>query len=208
MRSARLSLLALAFLGQTAVASDTRERLVLEPYPGDPPWQEVTNKASGDQWLREQIPADQKIDAYRDILTAQSFPQQKNTDPSSFLKGMFSRVGGACDGVRVNGPKEQQENGYSIAYAQVYCGKQKGTQFGVNMFFKVVKGADSLYVIQREFRVPPTEVGGVTTFNKAQMGQMMALMKAQSVANSYLANSVYVCGEQTSDKRCGSQRAQ
>lgn len=204
MRQARLALIVFTVLGQAAFASGATERLVLEPYPGNPKWKEVTNISRGDQWLREQIPADQKIDTYTDILTAQSFPQQKNTDPSSFLRGMFSRVVSACDGVRVNGPKVQQENGYSIAYAQIYCGKQKGKQFGVNMFFKVIQGNESLYVIQREFRVPATKVPGQMTFDEDEMEQTVALMKAQSVANSYLVDSVYVCGEKFTDKRCGS----
>lgn len=206
MRTAQWAIFfVLSFFWHTALAAEVKERLVLEPYPGGTPWQEATNRGSGDQWLREQIPADQEIDSYKDILTAQSFPQQKNADPSSFLKGMFSRVAGACDGVRVNGPKAQEENGYRIAYAQIYCGRQKGTQFGVNMFFKVVKGTDSLYVIQREFRVPPTEVGGVTTFDEDRMEEMKALIKAQSVANSYLLGSVHVCGGQSTDKRCDSR---
>lgn len=202
MRSKLFVVLTLSLFLQTAVAGEAKEKLILEPYPSDTPWQEVTNNSKGDQWLREQIPSDQKIEAYKDILTAQSFPQQKATEPSAFLKGMFSRVGGACDHVRVNGPKEQQEGGYAIAYAQIYCGKQKGADFGVNMFFKVIRGTNALYVIQREFRVPPSEVGGVTSFTKDQMEQMMSLMKGQSVANSYLVSSVYLCGEKSTDKRC------
>ncbi|MEN6080689.1 hypothetical protein [Chromobacterium piscinae] len=194
--------LTLSLFTQTTVAGETREKLILDQYPSDTPWQEVTNKFNGDQWLREQIPSDQKIETHKDILTAQSFPQQKTTEPSSFLKGMFSRVSEACDHVRVNGPKEQQEGGYTVAYAQIYCGKQKGADFGVNMFFKAIKGSDALYVVQREFRVPQSEMSGVTSFTKDQMEQMLSLIKGQSVANGYLVKSVYLCGELSTDKRC------
>ena len=206
MRAKLFFLLALSFLLCMPASADTKEKLILDPYPSEIPWQEVTNKSHGDQWLREQIPPDQGIETYRDILTAQSFPQQKNADPTSFLKGIFEQVGAVCENVRVNGPKEQLDGGYPIAYAQIYCGKQKGSDFGVNMFFKVIKGDDALYVVHREFRVPPSEVGGATSFTNDQMKQMMDLMKGQSLANSYLVNSVYLCGAKSADKRCGTQQ--
>lgn len=205
MRTRLLPLLLAALLTNTALAAETKETLKLAPYPADRPWQEVTNTSNGDQWLREQIPADQKIEAYKDILTAQSFPQQKNIDSAVFLKSLFSQIGAACERARVNGPKAQVEGGYPVAYAQVYCSKQKGAEFGVNMLFKVIKGADALYVVQREFRVPPSQTAGVTSFTKDQMEQMMALMQNMSIADSYLVKSVYLCGQQATDTRCASR---
>ncbi|MGC3965643.1 MAG: hypothetical protein QM803_20620 [Rhodocyclaceae bacterium] len=200
MRFRYLAALALSFAIHTAAAADAAEKLVLEPYPGDTPWQEVTNQSNGNQWLREQIPADQKIEAYKDILTAQSFPQQKNVDPTTFLKNLFAGVTTACERVKVNGPKAQEENGVPVAYAQIFCNRQKGTDFGVNMFFKVIQGSEALYVVQREFRVPPAEAPGMMAFEKAE--QAMALMRNMSVANGYLIKSAYLCGPQSTNKRC------
>ena len=195
-------LAALLFFVPVATSASAKERLILETYPADPPWREVTNVSQGDQFLRELIPDGQRIETYRDILTAQSFPGARNTGPSAYLQGIFKGVSRACTGVRVNGPKAGEENGFPVAYAQVYCGRQKGKDFGVNMFFKVIQGQDALYVVQREFRVPPSTAGGIQTFSKDQVAEMVALMNAQSVANTFLVEAVYLCSDTSTDPKC------
>jgi hypothetical protein len=204
-RKIALALAALLAVGVAAPAlSAEPERLVLEPYPSETPWKEATNQQQGQQFLREQIPSDQQIDAYRDILSAQSFPALRGKSPGDFLKGMFKRVAGACEGVRVNGPKEASEDGHAIAYGQIYCGRQKGQAFGVNMFFKVIAGDEALYVIQREIRVRPSASGGIQTFDASQIEELKALMNAQSTANAYLVDQVYLCGGASANPRCAS----
>lgn len=204
-RWAGLILLALGcglMAGTSAGAAPDAERLVLEPYPATPAWREVTHKAVGAKFLIEQIPSDQVVEDYRDILTAQSFPELRGRDPSDFLKGIFARSGRDCEGVRVNGPKAQTEGGSSVAYGQIYCGRQRGKSFGVRMFFKVIAGRDALYVVQRESRVPASEVGGVQTFSKDQLAAAVAMMNAAGVANRYLVESVYLCGGASTEPRC------
>jgi hypothetical protein len=207
MRSQVFLLLILLIFILTISVASAEEKLILEPYPADIPWQEVTNKPSGGQWLRQQIPSDQKIETYKDILAAAAFPLLKDVSPAAFLKQVFNDIGAICEGTRVNGPKEHLDGGYSLAYAQIYCGKAKGTDFGVNMFYKVIKGTDALYIIKRDFRVPPSQKGGMISFPKDQEKQMMALFEAMSVADSYLTKSVYLCGEQSNDKRCDARNA-
>jgi hypothetical protein len=193
---------AFALALSAAGAAHAAERLVLEPYPGEPAWTKVTDQRQGQAFLWELIPSDQKIEAYRDILTAQGFPGGQNRDPATFLKGVFSRTAGACTGVRVNGPREATEDGRKVAYAQVFCARQTGRDFGVNMFFKAIQGAEGLYVVQREFRVPPSQTGGVQSFSGEQAQAMMALIKDQSVANHYLVEAVYLCADASTDPRC------
>jgi hypothetical protein len=182
--------------------ANAAERLVEAPYPANPPWKLVTNQSAGAAWLREQIPANQQIETYKDILASQAFPQQRGTDPAAFLQGMFQRIGGQCSGVRVNGPTEAVEGGYTVAYAQIYCGRQNGETYGVDMFFKVVAGDEALYVVNRDMRVPPSDVGGVQDFGKDGMAAANASMKAAAVANTYLTKSIYLCGAGSTDKRC------
>lgn len=205
MRAQVFLLLILVIFILTTSAANANEKLILEPYPANTPWQEVTKNSNGGQWLRQQIPSDQKIETYKDILAAAAFPLLKNVSPSAYLKHLFNNIGATCEGVRVNGPKEHLDGDYTIGYAQIYCGKAKGTDFGVNMFIKVIRGTDALYIIKRDFRVPPSQTGGMTIFPKDQKEQMMALFEAMSVADRYLVNSVYLCGEQSNDKRCGAR---
>src|SRR4030095_3766812 len=149
----RLSILA---IGAALVAGTTaagEERLVAPLYPGPPPWSEVTNQSNANSWIREQIPRDQQLESYRDILTIQGFPKRPGMTPASFLRGVFASAQNACEAIRVNGPVEKTEGGHRVAYAQVYCGRQRGQSFGVNMLFKVIEGGDRIYAVNRDFRV-------------------------------------------------------
>jgi hypothetical protein len=190
----------MAALAAGPVAAAEGEQLRLDPIQGPPPWKEVTHQRDGARFLIEIIPSDQDINAYREILSAQSFPALKGQDPAEYLKGMFTRLGGSCDGARVNGPKAGLEQGAPVAYAQIYCGRQRGRDFGVQMFFKVLQGTDALYVVLREMRVPPSAQGGMMSFSKDEMPKVLAIMKAASEANQYLVEHVGLCGGATSPK--------
>jgi hypothetical protein len=197
MRKVLAAIVASVSMGCATAAA--AEELVLRPYPGPPAWKLVTNKVAGLQFLRELIPADQRIEAYRDILSAQSFPQNRGVDPSVYLRNVFAAAGQACDGLRLNGPTARREGGRAVAYGQIYCGRQKGQASGAIMLFKAISGADSLYVVQREFRVPPSATPGVVSGSAAEMA---AHAKAAAAADAYLLNSVYLCGAGTAEPRC------
>jgi hypothetical protein len=202
MRATALAILMALGATTAAMAAPGKERLVTAPYPGPPAWKEITNKSNGSQFYREQIPGNQTVANFTDILTSQNFPQQRGADPSAFLRGVFQAAAGDCDGLRVNGPTARQEGGYPVAYAQVYCGLQKGKPYGVNIFFKAISGDDALYSVERDVHVPASATGGVQGFSKDQMAQMTASLNDQKVANDYLVRSVYVCGAKATDKRC------
>jgi len=193
---------ALAMLALASVAS-ARERLVLEPYPANPPWKQITNQANAVQFLWEYVPADQSGDVHTEILDAQGFYRLKGVDPAGYLQGLFGRTESQCNSVRVNGPVRQVEGGYNVAYAQIYCGRQNGQSFGLSMFFKVIAGSDGLYVIEREVTTPGSDTAGALSFDKDHAQDAIALLKDQSTANHYLSTSVYLCADASTDRRCG-----
>lgn len=185
-----MKLIAVALMLSLASTSAFAETLVVPAYPANPAWKNITNKANADQKLMEWIPANQNENAIGDILTEQVFFQLKNVDPARLVSNIFQQSAGACDRVRVNGPTRQTENGYPVAYGQVYCGHQKGTSIDVDMFIKAIGGHDGLYVVQREFH-RPVDAGGVPgVISFANAAQMKAFMGARSAANDYLAKQV------------------
>jgi hypothetical protein len=190
-----------------AGAACAQERLVLEHYPVDSasnaPWQVVTDKDLGGRFYVELMPADQTPSNYRDILAAASFPHVR-ASPAEFLQGMTKQFeqGQQCEGLTLNPPRSSREQGWNVAYAQAYCGQEGGQSFGVQIFYKAIQGDDSVYVVSRDFRVPPSKVGGDLAFSEGQQDQALALMKAVGAANAWLASSVYLCGPSTKDLRC------
>jgi hypothetical protein len=69
------------------------------------------------------------------------------------------------------------------------------------MNFKAIRGDDALYVVNREFRVPPTEKAGVMAFGKDQAAAV-AFMNGQATANAYLTGSVHLCGARSAAADC------
>ncbi len=192
----------LAALQPSATAADSTERLVLGNFPGFAAWTKVMDKSSDDGWISEYVPSEQSVPDYKDMWVVQGFRKLKGEDPGQFLTGMFKGAARSCEAVRVNGPKALEDEELKVAYGQLYCGRQAGQTFGVNLHVKAISGKDALYVIQREFRVPPSSVGGVQSFSADQMKEMVALMKGKGEANQFLSKSVYVCALTSTLERC------
>ena len=166
------------------------ETLVMPPCPSSPPWKKITDKGNAQAHLREWIPANQTEANILDILTEQKFFTIKNGDPAAMVARIANGAKGACEGLRANGPKRGNENGYPVAYGQIYCHHQKGTPFDVTIFVKAIGGHDALYVVQREFHRPTQESGvaGVVIMNKFE--DVRAMMAEQVAGDKYLASAV------------------
>jgi hypothetical protein len=204
MRLAFLALVAClaSFAASAVVAEPAAERLVMKPYPGKLAWKRITDQSGDGSWFHEQIPADQDVNSFTDILSDQAFAKLKGYDPATFLSALFQRINGGCTGLVVNGPVAHVENGVTVVYGQAYCGQQNGQPYGVHMFYKLIGGADALYVIDREFHVPPSANGGQLSFPKDQAAAAMALLNNEAAANKYLTDDVYLCGGASGDPRC------
>ncbi len=194
--------LAAALTLAAGVAAAADEHLVMKPYPAASPWKRITDKSGPQGWIHEQIPGVHADTDYSDILTDQGFVSARGADPSAFLRNIFANVGGACAGVKINGPTARVEGGLKVAYGQVRCGTQRGESFGVHIFYKAISGDAALYSIARDFRVPASADGDQLVFPKAQAAKATALLEAEAAADSYLLNQVYVCGGRSTDPRC------
>jgi len=104
--------------------------------------------------------------------------------------------------MRVNGPKEAVEDGYAVAYMQIYCGEWQRSGHGLNIFAKAIRGDEAAYLIRREVGAPKSSVGGVVSFSEKEMEQLKAMMEAQGEANAHLVEGVYICGSRSVATRC------
>ncbi|HEY1425300.1 MAG TPA: hypothetical protein VGF50_01390 [Caulobacteraceae bacterium] len=185
-----------------AQAQGPPERLVMKPYPGAP-WMRITDQTTrrGD-WNHESVPPGETADSFTQILTDQGFPGLAQTDPGVFLKQRWAQITLACDSVRVNGPTLRAEGGMRVAYGQIYCGQQKGQDYGVHIFFKIISGDAALYAISLDVHTPASPEGGVLSFPAGHEDDMQALLKTEAAADAYIEASVYVCGGRSADPRC------
>lgn len=200
MKTISAALAALALL--LPAAASAAERLVVEPYPATPAWVKASDGMSEVGPIQEYIPPGQTLEDHRDILSVQTFPGLQNVSPAEFLQKLLSRVNEACSAVRVNGPVEQMEGGFKVAYGQAYCGQQNGKAYGLHIFFKIIQGRDALYVVNREFRTPASKTPGALAFPPDRQAEALALFKAQGQADRYLTDGVYLCADGSAEARC------
>ena len=183
-----------------ASAASAAERLVLEPYPGAT-WYDVINQSNGAHFIREQMPQGQTPDNFQDLLTSQSVTDQPGT-PADFLNTTMAQLGLNCETVTTFGPTTTEEAGRQVAYGRVYCGRQKGQTNGAHIFFKVIKGADALYVIDRDFKIPGSDHPGAPLLPD---DQAITFLQSEGAATRYLTDKVYVCDPVFPEARCSSQ---
>jgi hypothetical protein len=178
------------------------EHLVVAPYPGGAPWQVVTDQRNAEQYMIERIPADQSVTAISDIVVEQAFFRLQGANPSTFLNGLLHRLAASCRSVRINGPKADVQNGYSVAYGQSYCVDAGGED--VDSFIKVIGGKSALYVVQREFHRPttPGAVAGVRSFGQDQIDQLRAMASAMKTAAEYTDKGVQLCPAVAGQNAC------
>jgi hypothetical protein len=186
----------------SAHAAPAAEHLVMQPYPGAP-WKQITDQTAGHAWNHEQIPADQTEDNFTEILTDQGSADLAGTDPSEFLNRRIAQVTLSCESVRVNGPTPRLEGGVRVAYGQLYCSQQRGQDYGVHIFFKIISGDAALYAISLDVHTPASETAGVLSFPAGHEEEMQRLLQQESIADHYIDASVYLCGGHSTDTRCG-----
>ncbi len=192
----RTIVVALGLLAAASVAS-AAERLVLGPYPGLV-WHDVVNQTNGVHFFREQMPQGQSPESFQDLLTAQSVTTFRGP-PAQFLSMTMTQLSQNCDGVETVGPTIGEEDGRTVAYGRLYCGHQKGQPNGAHIFFKVIRGNDALYVVDRDFKIPPSDHPSAPALPEAQA---IPFLQAEGAARKYLTEQVYICDPVFPDPRC------
>lgn len=191
--------LCLALAG--ASGAQAAERLVAAPPPGQA-WTLAFQTANGEELLHEHLPVGQTLEGYKEILSIRRMPKLPGVPPALLLQATFASLPRACGNVRTNGPTEAKEEGRPVAYGQAYCNRQNGKDYGVHLFFKVIEGERHLFVINHDFRVPPSDVAGVTQFPKGAEAEALAFMKNQGAAAEHLTSGVRLCPDESKEALC------
>ncbi len=185
----------------------------LPPYPG---WDEttlLTSQRSGQFELHEIIRKSDNPKQPSEFLTINVYPAgiiKPGAGPGPILTLMSQGVHQACDQAKVSPATEAEENGYRVAYAQFYCSKQKGKDYGVINQQKAIKGEKSIYIVQREWRVKPFEfeTGDKNSFTLSiksfgSEAEAKQLLDSMQTASEYLHKTVTVCGKGELEGLCG-----
>jgi hypothetical protein len=109
-----------------------------------------------DTAISEWVPEGQSVDAWTEMLTVQVYRGAK-VDPATFLQGVGDKWTHACPGSTGKGIFTGQTNGYVVSMLVLRCPKNLTTGKPETTAFRVIKGGDALYSVQRAFRSEPTD---------------------------------------------------
>lgn len=106
--------------------------------------------------MTEWIPAAETVDDWTQMLTVQIY-RGGTVDAATFLQGVGERYMDACPGTTAKGIYTGQVNGYVASMLLLKCPKNPGTGKPETTAFRVIRGKDALYSVQRAWRAVPSD---------------------------------------------------
>ncbi len=179
--------------------SRINEFLVVNPYPGWGSWQKIKDEKRGRFREMAHIPQGQGIGQYKDVINQQwltALPLTMSVE--RFAESLRDTVTSICIGA-INEPiASGTEFGYNVVYGQYYCGKQRGTEQGIIVLYKVLRGKEAIYLVTREWRVAPFDVSAITIERLkrnifAGQASLRQFEQQEKQAKRYLEQQTYVC---------------
>lgn len=190
-----------AFFPCLATAA-SQEGLTYTPLPRDRSWVQITANSAGSAFLHEWVPTGQDGKQYQEILVAQAHPKRAAGAAALQLQGMVQGASLRCKSSFSTKPRIQVENGYTATYAQIFCGQERDRDTGAVMIIKIIDGIDSIYIVQRELRVPASISPGDLVDKISKSGDGESFIKYVSDSELYLTKSVFICGVRSTKARC------
>jgi hypothetical protein len=106
--------------------------------------------------MTEWVPAAETVEDWTQMLTVQIF-RGASVDAATFLQAVGKRYTDACPGTTAKGIFTGQVNGYVVSMLLLKCPRNPGTGKPETTAFRVIKGKDALYSVQRAWRAVPSD---------------------------------------------------
>ncbi len=106
--------------------------------------------------MTEWVPLSETVEDWTQMLTVQVF-RAAAVDAPTFLQGVGRRYLDDCPGTTAMGVFTGQVNGYVVSMLVLKCPRNPGTGKPETTAFRVIRGKDALYSVQRAWRDVPSE---------------------------------------------------
>jgi hypothetical protein len=106
--------------------------------------------------MTEWVPAAETVEDWTQMLTVQIY-RGATVDAATFLQRVGKLYTDDCPGTTAKGIYTGQVNGYVVSMLLLKCPKNPGTGKPETTAFRVIKGKDALYSVQRAWRADPSD---------------------------------------------------
>jgi hypothetical protein len=119
---------------------------------GPPPGFKIGYQSSHDnQSITEWVPSGETVEDWTQMATVLVF-RHASVDAATFLQSIGKRWFSDCPGSGAKGIFTDQVNGYVVSMLLLRCPRNPSTGKPETTAFRVIKGNDALYTVQRAFR--------------------------------------------------------
>lgn len=129
------------------------------PLPAGQSWRIVDLREGNGIRHEEYVPRGQGIEDYRDRLLVQRANAQE-MDPETYLGHIAAGLAKHCPAFTTSGLVSGARDGLAHATRTAYCGRFGERPYGYVVAQKVFRDGDFLFVVEREWRLPPFSIDG------------------------------------------------
>jgi hypothetical protein len=112
--------------------------------------------SDGNRTLTEMVPTAETVEDWTQMLTVLVY-RHATVDSATLLQRVGKQYMDACPGTTTKGIFTGKTNGYDVSMLVVKCPKNPSTQKPETTAFRVIKGNDALYSVQRAWRSDPSD---------------------------------------------------
>jgi hypothetical protein len=117
-------------------------------------WEIAHSSDSGRVVHMAWLPKDQATDGWSDKVSVQLFPGETGISGKRLLDRIAERYARDCRDLLGTQTEVRQTRGRTVAFRLLGCTEHSRTGRGELALFRVVQGAESLYLVQRAWRTP------------------------------------------------------
>lgn len=162
------------------------------PLPADKPWRLVDLREGNGIRHEEYIPRGQGTEDYRDRIIVQRFKEAEQS-PETYLGHIASGLAGHCESFTTSGLVPSTRDGLPAATRSAYCNRFDTRPYGYVIAQKTIRDGDFLFVVEREWRIPPFQVSseGLADLAPGKPAENEALQKEVRFAQRWLVERVH-----------------
>jgi hypothetical protein len=128
------------------------EQLLVPPPLG---WKVGYHQKQGNVEVTEVLPPGQTVQEWTEMLAVQVIAGPPQKTPQEILKDQLEQIRKDCQDIGAGPVNLGVENGYDTAVRAIACTRLKQWPKGELGLYKVMKGRDRLYIVQRSWRGEP-----------------------------------------------------
>jgi hypothetical protein len=144
------------------------------------------------------LPEGQKTASWSDKVSVQLFPGETEISGRQLLDQIARRYTRDCRNLLGTQTEVQQKRGRTIAFRLLGCTKHAKTGRGELALFRVVQGAESLYMVQRAWRTPTFDTEHLP-FSRDILGKTRLWLQGGRVCQADSRDAEYACPPRLAD---------